>query len=72
VNEWKPPATWMIVRRSRTIPGGYRIVRSRLSEKQAREWAPKYARPHEAMATAEVMKRRMIALGTWTDEMESP
>lgn len=43
---------WMIVRRSRKIPGGYRVVRAGLTEKQARDWAPQYTRPHEAVSRA--------------------
>lgn len=53
---------WMIVRRSQSIPGGYRVVRAGLSEEQARSWAPHYKRPHEAMSEKELTERRMEAL----------
>lgn len=54
---------WMIVRRSRTIPGGFRIARHGLTEEQARSGAAAYKRPHQAMSYAELVDRRLVAIG---------
>jgi hypothetical protein len=53
---------WIIVRRSRTIPGGYRVVRTRLTEDVATRLAAEYKRPHEAMAFRALVELRMAAL----------
>jgi len=53
---------WMVVRRSRTIPAGYRIVQASLTEDQARARAARYKRPHEAMREADLVELRTRAL----------
>ena len=53
---------WMVVRKSRTILGGYRVVQHGLTEAQAKSWAADYKRPHEAMSSSELMGRRKRAI----------
>lgn len=54
--------TWMVVRRSRTIPGGYRVVQHALTEEQARARAAAYKLPHEAMLGERLVELRVAAL----------
>lgn len=53
---------WAVVRRSRSIPGGYRVVVTHLSEEVAQRRAQTYARPHEAMRMDVLIKHRLDAL----------
>jgi len=57
---------WLVVRRSRTIPGGYRVVRARLGQEQAKRIATSYKRPHQAMSRDELVKLRLAALAALT------
>ena len=52
---------WMIVRRSQTIPGGFRVVQAGLTEELAWSWASEYKHPHQAMRERELVELRMDA-----------
>lgn len=53
---------WVVVRKSRTIPGGYRVIKTRLTEEQARAQAAWYKRPAEVMRLDELIALRMVAI----------
>lgn len=53
---------WIVVRKSRRIPGGYRVVKTHLTEEEARSLADWYKRPSQAMRMRELVEIRMEAL----------
>ena len=54
---------WCIVRRSRLISGGVRVIRTGIADaEQAARIAASYARPHQAMTMREILDRRLAAL----------
>jgi hypothetical protein len=54
--------TWLVVRRSKKIPGGYKIVRAGLTEQQAKDWAASYKTPHQPMSYERIVEIRTAAL----------
>lgn len=59
-----PEQKWMVVRRSRVIPGGYRVVKAGLTERLARALAADYRTPHEAMSHSDLYALRDAALAS--------
>lgn len=57
-----PARNWMIVRKSRTVIGGYKVVAYGLSESSARERAARYKRPAEVMTEPDLLGLRLKAL----------
>ena len=53
---------WMVLRRSRTIIGGYRVVAYGLTEDIARRRAARYKTPHQVMREPELLRIRIAAL----------
>lgn len=53
----------MVVRPSRVIPGGYRVIKVGLTEEESRRWASSYKRRSIAMSETELIERRRRALG---------
>lgn len=55
-------SNWLIVRKSRTVIGGYTVVQYGLTEEVARRRADAYKTPHIAMPEPELLKIRIAAL----------
>jgi hypothetical protein len=53
---------WLVVRKSRTVIGGYRVVAYGLSEAHAERLAASYKSPHHAMPEPELLRLRLQAL----------
>lgn len=53
---------WMVVRKSRTIIGGYTVVAWGMTEERARARAASYKRPHEVMTEPDLLRIRIAAL----------
>jgi hypothetical protein len=58
--------SWMVVRKSRTIIGGYRVIAYGLTEDAAQRRASRYKTPHEAMNEPDLMRIRLAALRGYT------
>jgi hypothetical protein len=58
---------WMVVRRSGTIPGGYRVISHGLTEQEAIKLAAWYSTPSEAISESRLLQVRTDALAEASD-----